>query len=182
MKLSDFALQEAVHISTEQAWHLFDHLQSELGNSMLTPDRFGKAVQFNRDVAMNLALQQLSTYKLNQDGTFDRANMRFAAETDTALSKLRLLFGSHNNEIGQFVEWFDKLVELGMDLPKELQVLRQAAIDLDGDRHTWEATLQMVDHITRYVDNLISLLRSEKTGDYEKSIIRASLKQLGVFA
>lgn len=179
MKLSDFALQEAVHISTEQAWHLLDHLQSELGNQMLTPDRLGHPAPFDRDVAMNLALQELANYNLSPDGAHDKQALRRVVKINYALTRLRFLFGSHNNEVGQFVDWFDELVTLDVDLPEPLQQLRQAAIDISSEATTWEVTLQMVSHITSYVDGLVSLLASDKTGDYEKSIIRASLKKLG---
>lgn len=168
-------------IGADDAWQMFDHLEHELGNTMLRPDRFGKEAPFNRDIAMNIALQLIRSYKIKPDGSFDRATLRFAIDAEHALSKLRLLYGSLNNEVGQFLEWFDKLGELGLDMPEELKQQHQAIVDLDSNRAEWESTLQMVAHITSYVDNLISLYKAEKTSDYHRSIIRACLKQLGVF-
>lgn len=183
MKLADLQRQPLNEsISVSSAWQLFDHLEHELGINMLKPEKYGQEVHFDRDIAMHIALQLIGSYKLNSNGGYVRENLRFTIEAEHELSKLRLLYGSLNNEVGRIVEHFDKLNELGLDMPEAMKQQHQAAIDLSAARVDWEAAFEMVGHITSFVDGMISLMRAEKTDDYKRSIIRASLKQLGAFA
>jgi len=174
-------LLEVSGITPEKAWHMVEMLSHTIGVSMRRPEKYGEDLPFDGGRVMYDALQMMKGVKFDHDGHFVRSEIRPMIDMEHYMSKLRLLYGSNNDEVGNIAQYNDLLQRRGFEPAEWMKPLIDAAKLLSDNRTMMETHLEAVSHVSEYFFTLASLLGPKSTSDdHDKALIRAVFKNLGM--